>query len=152
MEVEYSDDVGGDTLTSLEYTNLEGEGITALTRQLEAQTSVNYNDEETGYNDNDDIRDGNTTNENDVTRNITEDTVIHCDSITYDVLCALAGTNNLGGVRNFTMRVRCPGPQDTIQRLPRLMPFITALYLDNSSFYNFRFAVVGNVQCHLLCH
>ena len=36
---------------------------------------------------------------------------------------------------------RCPGPQDTIQRLPRLMPFITALYLDNSSFYNFRFQI-----------
>ena len=85
---------------------------------------------------------------------LSQDTVLHCDSINYDVLCALAGTTNLGGVRNFTMRVRwansyfkgreiffvprCPGPQDTIQRLPRLMPFITALYLDNSSFYNFR--------------
>ena len=88
---------------------------------------------------------------------LSQDSVLHCDSINYDVLCALAGTTNLGGVRNFTMRVRwvgwvnkyflgprniflsrCPGPQDTIQRLPRLMPFITALYLDNSSFYNFR--------------
>ena len=39
-------------------------------------------------------------------RNLTQDTVIHCDSINYDVLCALAGTTNLGGIRNFTMRVR----------------------------------------------
>ena len=41
-----------------------------------------------------------------VTRNLTQDSVLHCDSINYDVLCALAGTTNLGGVRNFTMRVR----------------------------------------------
>ena len=40
------------------------------------------------------------------TRDLSQDSVIHCDSINYDVLCALAGTTNLGGVRNFTMRVR----------------------------------------------
>jgi len=68
----------------------------------------------------------------------TADTPINSDNINFEVISAIAGTNNLGGVRNFTFRVRCPGPQDTIQRLPRLMPFITALYLDNSSFYNFR--------------
>ena len=73
---------------------------------MQAQTSLTYND-----NDNETEvfqNDNNTTNENDevTTRNISQDTVLHCDSITYDVLCALAGTNNLGGVRNFTMRVR----------------------------------------------
>ena len=50
---------------------------------------------------------GNDNEDNTVaTRNLTQDTVIHCDSINYDVLCALAGTTNLGGIRNFTMRVR----------------------------------------------
>ena len=116
----------GDEIATIEYQNIESEGITALTRQLEvrlyntysnfnniytkyyfkAQTSLSYND-----NDNETEvlqNDNNTTNENDevTTRNISQDTVLHCDSITYDVLCALAGTNNLGGVRNFTMRVR----------------------------------------------
>ena len=75
-------------------------------KTCQAQTSVDQRENV----DNDNIQspgDDNDGEENTVaTRNLTQDTVIHCDSINYDVLCALAGTTNLGGVRNFTMRVR----------------------------------------------
>ena len=75
-------------------------------KTCQAQTSIDQRENV----DNDNIQspgDDNDGEENTVaTRNLTQDTVIHCDSINYDVLCALAGTTNLGGVRNFTMRVR----------------------------------------------
>lgn len=75
-------------------------------KTCQAQTSVDHRENV----ENDNIQspvDDNDSEENTVaTRNLTQDTVIHCDSINYDVLCALAGTTNLGGVRNFTMKVR----------------------------------------------
>ena len=78
--------------------------VVKSTSLFKAQTSQNYEDDNQ-YDNN--IND-NTRNDDDQpsTRNITSDTVIHSESINYDVLCVLAGTNNLGGVRNFTMRVR----------------------------------------------
>ena len=33
--------------------------------------------------------------------------MIIADNLTYAVLCNIAGTNNLGGVRNLTIRIRC---------------------------------------------
>ena len=74
--------------------------VLKCTSLFKAQTSQTYEDDN-NINDN-------TRNDDDQpsTRNITSDTVIHSESINYDVLCVLAGTNNLGGVRNFTMRVR----------------------------------------------
>ena len=36
----------------------------------------------------------------------TADTPINSDNINFEVISAIAGTNNLGGVRNFTFRVR----------------------------------------------
>ena len=69
---------------------------------LQAQISVDQNVDNIEDPGNDNDNEDNTV----ATRNLTQDTVIHCDSINYDVLCALAGTTNLGGVRNFTMRVR----------------------------------------------
>ena len=50
-----------------------------------------------------------TTTGDEAREQLSQDSVLHCDSINYDVLCALAGTTNLGGVRNFTMRVRWVG-------------------------------------------
>ena len=125
MEVEdYPNVEEADELASLEYTNLESEGLTALTRQIQveniykvhlvskanhipqAQTSVDQRESV----DNDNTHGPGDDNDNEessvATRNLTQDTVLHCDSINYDMLCALAGTSNLGGVRNFTMRVR----------------------------------------------
>merc|ERR1719192_594438 len=71
-------------------------------------------------------------------RSITSETLLHADSLSYDTLCTLAGTNNLGSVRNLTMRLRCSGPHDSLRRVPRLMPFLSSLYLDNSIIPNFR--------------
>lgn len=36
----------------------------------------------------------------------TEETVIHCDAINFETMSSIAGTNNLGAIRNFTFRVR----------------------------------------------
>ena len=39
-------------------------------------------------------------------RSVTSETLLHADSLSYDTLCTLAGTNNLGSVRNLTIRLR----------------------------------------------
>ena len=85
---------------------------------LQAQTSLdsgsvpNDNQLVGSSDDNLDNAPAEATNTGDEAREqLSQDTVLHCDSINYDVLCALAGTTNLGGVRNFTMRVRWVGKQ-----------------------------------------
>ena len=40
------------------------------------------------------------------TTHYTEETVIHCDAINFETMSSIAGTNNLGAIRNFTFRVR----------------------------------------------
>ena len=116
-EMDVDGDIQADAFTSLEYTSLEGEPIDVISQQIQAQTSVDYSAVE---NDNDDdfanlsgVADevnnavnGNNNQTPEVIRGLTQDTVLHSESISYDVLCALAGTNNLGSVRNFTIRVR----------------------------------------------
>ena len=110
-------DIQADALTSLEYTSLEGVGMDVISGQIQAQASLDYSEIN---NDNDDdladlervAQDVNQTvnaNDNEAPTNIrgvTQDTLLHSDSINYDVLCALAGTTNLGSVRNFTIRLR----------------------------------------------
>ena len=110
-------DIQADALTSLEYTSLEGVGMDVISGQIQAQASLDYSEIN---NDNDDdladlervAQDVNQTvnaNDNEAPANIrgvTQDTLLHSDSINYDVLCALAGTTNLGSVRNFTIRLR----------------------------------------------
>ena len=110
-------DIQADALTSLEYTSLEGVGMDVISNQIQAQASLDYSEIN---NDNDDdladlervAQDVNQTvnaNDNEAPTNIrgvTQDTLLHSDSINYDVLCALAGTTNLGSVRNFTIRLR----------------------------------------------
>ena len=39
-------------------------------------------------------------------RSVTSETLLHADSLSYDTLVTLAGTNNLGSVRNLTIRLR----------------------------------------------
>ena len=43
-------------------------------------------------------------------RTITQHTLVNAESITYDILCTIAGTTNLGSVRNLTLRVRWERP------------------------------------------
>ena len=75
-------------------------------KTCQAQTSVDHRENVENDNNQSPVDDNDSEENTVATRNLTQDTVIHCDSINYDVLCALAGTTNLGGVRNFTMKVR----------------------------------------------
>ena len=116
-DMEEDGDLQADALTSLEYTSLEGVHMDVISSQVQAQTSVDYSEV---YNDNyDNLADldgvaeevtnsvtGNDNESPDNIRGLTEDTLLHSESISYDVLCAMAGTNNLGSVRNFTIRLR----------------------------------------------
>ena len=110
-------DIQADAFTSLEYTNLEGVDIEEIHNQIHAQTSLDYS--EVDNNNDDDLANlaavaqevshEVSENDNDSPNNIralTQDTLLHSESISYDVLCAIAGTTNLGGVRNFTIRLR----------------------------------------------
>ena len=108
--------------------------IETLTQQIRGQTSLDNRSA---------LATADTVNDNEggavlPARHYSQHSLLSAENINYDVLCAIAGTTNLGSVRNFTARVRCPGPRDSIQKIPRLMPFITSLYLDNSEFVNFR--------------
>ena len=52
---------------------------------------------------------------------------------------------------------RCSGPHDSLRRVPRLMPFLSSLYLDNSIIPNFRWNLnfCNNTKLSLLdqfCH
>lgn len=116
-DMEEDGDLQADALTSLEYTSLEGVNMDVISSQVQAQTSVDYSEV---YNDNyDDLADldrvaedvtnsvnGNDNEPPDNIRGLTQDTLLHSESLSYDVLCAMAGTNNLGSVRNFTIRLR----------------------------------------------
>ena len=116
-DMEEDGDIQADAVTSLEYTSLEGVGMDVISSQIQAQASLDYSEIN---NDNDDdlanlervAQEVNQTvnaNDNEAPENIrgvTQDTLLHSDSINYDVLCALAGTTNLGSVRNFTIRLR----------------------------------------------
>ena len=116
-DMEEDGDLQADALTSLEYTSLEGVNMDVISSQVQAQTSVDYSEV---YNDNyDDLADldrvaeevtnsvnGNDNEPPDNIRGLTQDTLLHSESLSYDVLCAMAGTNSLGSVRNFTIRLR----------------------------------------------
>jgi hypothetical protein len=115
--MEEDGDLQADALTSLEYTSLEGVTMDVIRSQVQAQTSIDYSEVD---NDNDDELanldmvaeevtnsvNGNDNESPDNIRGLTQDTLLHSESISYDVLCAMAGTNNLGSVRNFTIRLR----------------------------------------------
>jgi hypothetical protein len=72
-----------DALTSLEYTSFEGVTMKEVTN------SVNENDNESADN----------------IRGLTQDTLLHSESISYDVLCAMAGTNNLGSIEEECLKL-----------------------------------------------
>ena len=110
-------DMQADAITSLEYTNLEGVHMDVISNQVQAQASIDYS--EVGNDNDDDLANlervaqdvtqsvnGNDNEPPENIRGVTQDTLLHSESISYDVLCALAGTTNLGGVRNFTIRLR----------------------------------------------
>ena len=116
-DMEEDGDLQADALTSLEYTSLEGVRMDDISSQVQAQASIDYSEV---HNDNyDDLANldrvaeevtnsvnGNDNEPPDIIRGLTQDTLLHSESISYDVLCAMAGTNNLGSVRNFTIRLR----------------------------------------------
>ena len=116
-DMEEDGDLQADALTSLEYTSLEGVRMDDISSQVKAQASIDYSEVD---NDNDDDLanldrvaeevtssvNGNDNESPDNIRGLTQDTLLHSESISYDVLCAMAGTNNLGSVRNFTIRLR----------------------------------------------
>ena len=109
-------DLQADPFTSLEYTSLENAvNMDILSQQIQAQTSIDnelieddfenlsgveqeVNAAVNGHNETAIIPDN--------LRGINEDTLLHSESISYDVLCAMAGTSNLGSIRNFTIRLR----------------------------------------------
>ena len=114
-DMEEDGDLQVDTLTSLEHTSVEGVHMDVISSQVQAQTSIDYSEVD-NYDDLANLEGvaeevTNSVNENDNEspdniRGLTQDTLLHSESISYDVLCAMAGTNNLGSVRNFTIRLR----------------------------------------------
>ena len=113
--MEEDGDLQADALTPLEYTSLEGVHMDVIRSQVQAQTSIDYSE----VDNDDDLANldrvaeevtssvnGNDNESPDNIRGLTQDTLLHSESISYDVLCAMAGTNNLGSVRNFTIRLR----------------------------------------------
>ena len=116
-DMEEDGDLQADALTSLEYTSLEGVHMDVIRSQVQAQTSIDYSEVDNHIDDDlanlDRVAEevtssvnGNDNESPDNIRGLTQDTLLHSESISYDVLCAMAGTNNLGSVRNFTIRLR----------------------------------------------
>ena len=116
-DMEEDGDLQADALTSLEYTSLEGVRMDDISSQVQAQASIDYCEVDTNSDDDlanldrvaeeaTDSVNGNDNESPDNIRGLTQDTLLRSEPISFDVLSAMAGTNNLGSVRNFTIRLR----------------------------------------------